>query len=268
MERLRERILNGETIVNVDLSGQGLTSFPGELYQLKDTVEFINFGNNQLSSLPMDLKVFSKLRILFFAQNLFTSIPTVLHDLPALYMLSFKSNQLDSFPEDSLNPNLQWLILTDNRLKHLPKSIGKLTNLRKVMLSGNKLEDLPIEMQQCQNIELIRLAVNNLQEFPAWLTKLPKLSWIAYSANPFVNEWQCSKSSSTSQVFPWASLTQGRLLGEGASGSVYHGYHTNSDGLQREVAIKLYKGSITSDGVAEDEIRVSMLSSLLHGVAV
>ncbi len=124
------------------------------------------------------------------------------------------------------------------------------------MLSGNQLERLPQELSCCKNIELIRLAVNCLQVLPLWLIDLPNLSWIAYSGNPLIrlhNE-EYSNSITVSNTIDWSKINIVNLIGEGASGVVYKGNFADS-----EVAVKLYKGSITSDGVAEDEIMVCNL---------
>ena len=40
----------------------------------------------------------------------------------------------------------RWLILTDNQLTALPRSVGQCTNLRKCMLTNNQLAALPDEM--------------------------------------------------------------------------------------------------------------------------
>jgi Leucine-rich repeat (LRR) protein len=115
---LQERIQRGERdIRKVDLSNDGLHEFPLELFEIKETVEFINLGNNSLASLPFNIHEFVNLKILFFAQNNFSKFPSQLKALPNLYMLSFKSNRLEEIPEDSLPSSLTWLILTDNRLK-------------------------------------------------------------------------------------------------------------------------------------------------------
>jgi Leucine-rich repeat (LRR) protein len=99
-------------------------------------------------------------------------------------MVSFKSNSLNRIDEEALTSSITWLILTDNELSSIPRSIGKLTHLRKCMMAGNKLTSLPEEMAGCQELELLRLAANDLTELPSWLLKLPKLSWLAFAGNP------------------------------------------------------------------------------------
>lgn len=117
LEQLVRDIQDGvRPITKVDLSNEGLTSFPDALYAIKDDVEFINFGGNQLSSLPDEIAQFSNLKILFFANNNFTAIPECLGLLPSIRMLSFKSNRIAEIPEASLSSSIKWLILTDNQI--------------------------------------------------------------------------------------------------------------------------------------------------------
>jgi Leucine-rich repeat (LRR) protein len=218
---IEKSIQDGEKLTKVDLSDCGLSKVPLELLlPCKDTIEFINVGGNSLSSLPDGLAEFSRLRILFFAQNKFKRIPSVLGRLSSLYMLSFKSNQLETVPEHSLAPSLYWLILTDNKITELPSAIGNLKNLRKLLLSGNLLESLPDELQRCRELELIRLSVNRLRFLPSWLFTLPKLSWIALSSNDFHVKSTVDRIENINYI-SWNTLVIEEKLGEGASGEIY-----------------------------------------------
>ena len=270
VEALRLRIENGESSLSeVDLSSCALTTFPLELlWPLRDTLEVLNLGGNGISSLPDEIRWFGRLRILFFAGNRFTSVPPVLGCLPSLYMLSFKSNCLEEVPEESLSPRLGWLILTDNKIKRLPRSIGALSGLRKCMLAANELTELPDEMQNCRELELLRIAANKLSALPDWLLQLPKLSWLAFAGNPCSSIFTSSQGESELPTIQHAELQLGDKLGEGASGVVYKatwhapvdgtvfgGGSSRGDGQEHEVAVKLFKSGATSDGLPEDEMR-------------
>lgn len=143
-------IISGEKLTHVDLSDCGLTSIPEEIFRLGDSLELLNLGGNSISTLPDSMIKLQKLRILFFAQNKFESIPIVLGNLSSLFMLSFKSNQVSFIDGASLSPSLCWLILTDNKISELPSSIGKLSGLRKLMLAGNEITHLNEELQHCR----------------------------------------------------------------------------------------------------------------------
>jgi Leucine-rich repeat (LRR) protein len=177
-------IANGERLTSVDLTTCGLKSVPVELYDLSSCLEILNLGNNEISCLPEDFHVFTKLRILFCGQNKFETVPSVLGKMKSLYMVSFKSNRVNFIPPESLCPSIGWLILTDNSIPYLPSTIGSLSKLQKLMLAGNQLTSLPWELSNCKELQLVRLSYNRLTELPLWLVSLPQLSWLAYSGNP------------------------------------------------------------------------------------
>ena len=231
----------------------GLTQFPLEILELADSLEILNLTNNHLKSLPDEFGCLQKLRIAFFSNNHFEELPTILSQCPNLYMVGFKSNKITTIAENTLPSSVRWLILTDNRIEQLPASLGHLSQLQKLMLAGNQLRSLPEEMAACQNLELLRLSANQLTTLPPWLFTLPRLSWLAYSGNPF-----CESISSTPQSLAeidWAALTIQNTLGEGASGIIFKGIWAAEPTQIVDVAIKVFKGNITSDGLPVDEMR-------------
>jgi hypothetical protein len=225
----------------------GLSEFPADLYRFADSLEVLDLSGNQLSDLPADLHRFQKLKRLFLTSNNFSHIPAVLSLCPALVMVSFKGNQLTEFAEASLPEQLEWLILTDNQLTQLPNDFGRYTKLRKVAMAGNQLSSLPDSMQQCRDLGLLRLSLNQFEFFPDWLFELPKLAWLALGANPAcpVPEAQAI----TAHSLPDYQLLE--KLGEGASGVIYQARFAQDNEL---VALKQFKGWITSDGCPKDEM--------------
>ena len=252
--------LNGDTSMGeprLKLS-DNLTEFPLEILELADSLEILDLSNNQLSTLPKDFSQLKKLRIAFFNNNQFEEFPEVLAACPNLSMVSFKSNNIKTISETALSPNIRWLILTDNQLTTLPKAIGNLTKLQKFMLAGNQLHTLPHELANCQNLELIRLAANRLKMLPPQLLKLPRLTWLAYAGNPFcqTTDGQHVGNASLTAIAP-AAVQLGKILGQGASGVIYKGLwkpNAASEDIQ-PVAVKLFKGEITSDGLPLDEMQ-------------
>jgi Protein tyrosine and serine/threonine kinase/Leucine rich repeat len=251
IDLLRSCQLQG--IKRLDLAA-GLTEFPPEIFDLADSLEILNLSDNRLSSLPADLGRLTKLKVIFLSNNDFEEVPEVLADCPNLSMVGFKSNKIRVLGENVLPLGTRWLILTDNKLEQLPKSIGKLQKLQKLMLAGNQLRSIPDEMAACQNLELIRLAANRLESLPTWLFTLPRLSWLAYAGNP---GWSPNLPSTVPMV-SWADLTLADTLGEGASGVISQGVWQPPAQQPTAVAIKIFKGAITSDGKPADEMNVCL----------
>lgn len=229
-----------------------LTEFPEEIITLSETLEILDLSDNQLTTLPHSISQLKKLKIIFFAKNNFTEFPTVLGKLPLLNMIGFKSNRIQTVAENAFPPLLKWLILTDNKIKKIPKSIGNCHLLQKCTIAGNEIEALPIEMANCLNLELLRVSANKLASIPNWLFKLPKLSWVAFGGNPATH-----KNISTPYLnsVDWKDITLKNLLGEGASGFISKAIWNTP---QKEVAVKVFKGNVTSDGLPEDEMKIAV----------
>jgi len=262
-----EKLCTGKLVGSIRLSlSCDLKIFPPEIFELADTLEILDLSNNQLSALPDDFGRLKKLRILFLSENEFKEIPKVLAQCTELTMIGFKSNQISLFPENVLPLKIQWLILTDNKLKKLPDSIGNLTKLQKCMLAGNRLHSLPNTMASCKNLELLRISANKIEKLPSWLFTLPRLSWLACAGNPFINKHLLQDEAL--KEMHWNDIILHEELGKGASGVI-----SRASLFEKEesFAIKIFKGEVTSDGYPVDEMQACITAGMhdnlttLHG---
>ncbi len=253
-EQLRSGALAGSPRINLAC---GLTEFPPEIFELADTLEILDLSNNALSSLPTDLPRLHKLRVLFCSNNQFTELPKVLGKCEQLSMVGFKANKIRHIPASSLPKRLRWLILTDNQISALPPELGQCEQLQKLMLAGNQLKHLPDELGNCVNLELIRIAANQLTSLPSWLFKLPRLAWLAYAGNPFCQALETAALDNHSIAdIAWETLQIQHKLGEGASGIIHHAKDTSQ--YNQAVAVKIFKGALTSDGLPRSEMASSV----------
>lgn len=246
LERLRSGALAGAT--RLDLRG-GLTELPREIFALADTLEVLELSGNALCELPPDFARLSRLRILFCSDNRFTHLPEVLGECPQLEMVGFKANRIAKVAGAALPAQLRWLILTGNRIAELPDELGQRPRLQKLMLAGNQLAQLPASMAACQRLELLRIASNRFEELPDWLLALPRLAWLAFGGNPVAQASEArAVASHPVPDIDWARLALHEALGQGASGVIHRATWRGDDGTERAVAVKLFKGEITSDG--------------------
>ncbi len=244
-------------ITRLDLSC-GLTEFPREIFELADSLEILNLSGNALSSLPDDLHRLPHLRVLFCSDNAFTTLPECLGQCAKLSMIGFKANQISLVPAAALPPLLRWLILTDNQISQLPDELGARPLLQKLMLAGNHLAQLPQSLANCHNLELLRIASNRFTQLPQWLLALPSLTWLAYAGNPVEMAVAVQADDATPNI-PWAELELAEVLGEGASGVIRKALWKTSG---KPVAVKLYKGTITSDGSPLHEMQACIAAGL------
>lgn len=246
LEQLRSGALAGTR--RLDLSC-GLTELPPEVFGLADTLEVLNLTGNRLSELPSDLGRLHRLKIVFCSSNHFTHLPASLGDCPALEMVGFKANRIQQVPAAALPTKLRWLILTDNAIEQLPAELGRRPALQKLMLAGNRLNALPPGLANAQRLELLRLSANRFTELPGWLTELPRLAWLALAGNPL--GWHRAAPAPLPRI-AWGRLRVAERLGEGASGHI-HRVHLE-DAAGEALALKLFKGAVTSDGLPEHEL--------------
>lgn len=243
--------LNEATRIKIS---ENLTTFPDALFDLSHTLEVLDLSGNQLSQLPEKFEQFQQLRILFLSSNQFEHIPPVLARCPRLSMIGFKSNRITSVAADCLPDAIRWLILTDNQITTLPQNLGQYQKLQKVMLAGNQLTHLPDSMADCHHLELLRLSANQLQTLPDWLLALPRLAWLALAGNPCL---PAAPARHTLKQINWQELQLKARLGEGASGIIHQADWQH----QQPVAVKCFKGHVTSDGWPEDEKRATVAAA-------
>lgn len=228
----------------------GLTEFPDEIFGLSDTLEVLDLSSNALSALPEGLGRLRRLRALFCSGNRFERLPPVLGDCASLSQVGFRDTGMREVPGEALPPRLRWLTLTDNRIETLPDALGQRPALRKLMLSGNRLRRLPDSLATAPELELLRIAANRFDALPPWLGEHPTLAWLAWAGNPFD-----SADAPAARLVSWQELEIGPLLGEGASGRVHRAtWQAGRNGQAEAVALKLFKGAMTSDGLPAQEM--------------
>ena len=128
--------------------------------------------------------------------------------------------------------------------------------MQKLALAGNQLSQLPTNLAQLTNLELVRISANQLTECPDQLLALPKLAWLAFSGNPF------TYSDIDIQSVPnvaYSSFALQNVLGQGASGVISKAvWNTPTDDFPDEIAVKVFKGELTSDGYPKDELQACL----------
>jgi serine/threonine protein kinase len=87
------------------------------------------------------------------------------------------------------------------------------------------------------------------------------LSWLSYSGNPFCSsDEQIVLQDTPVDLIPWSSLAVQQKLGEGASGVIYQAsWQADAPiSIPIPVAVKVFKGALTSDGLPMSEMAACM----------
>ena len=91
----KEEVVTGNVI---DLSGQGLTKAPDNIFS-KTSTEELNLSNNNLSgSLQAEVRHLQALKVLNLSTNKFTGVPAEVGQLKNLEVLNHPNNNLTGLP--------------------------------------------------------------------------------------------------------------------------------------------------------------------------
>ncbi len=251
---------------HLSLAGLGLEAVPDEVFGLAGTLETLDLAGNALRVLPDGFAAMHRLRVLFCSGNRFDVLPPVLGACASLSQVGFRGCGLETVPAEALPPGLRWLTLTDNRIASLPDSLGARPALAKLLLAGNRLAALPAALEAAPALELLRLSANRFEALPPFLPLMPRLAWLAVAGNPGIAPPRVAARRARA-----ADLRTEFLLGEGASGRVHRAVWRDGTGAALPVALKLFRGEVTSDGLPAHEIAACLAAgahpNLLGGLA-
>lgn len=226
---------------------------PDEVFQFVDKIKILDITGWRVSELPMDFPLLRNLFAVFLWENNFKEFPQILAQCKNLKVISFKNGALESIPEYSFPENLEWLVLTNNPcIKEIPSSIWYLGNLKKLALTGTSLCTLPNSLLECKNLEFLRISACNFMKVPNWIYEFPRLAWFSDAGNPLslqndvinnascipesdIQIFECINESNISRVSRWKIISTGK-----------------------DIVIKDYINTITSDGYAADDIAASI----------
>jgi len=108
----------------LDLSNQGLSKVPADVFSKTDLEELDLSGNRLTGAIQAEIRHLSNLRILNASNNQMTGVPAEIGQLSKLEVLD----------------------LSNNKLTGLPYELGNLKNLKRLKLSGNDYSRQDLEV--------------------------------------------------------------------------------------------------------------------------
>lgn len=126
----------------LDISHNKLETLPAELSKLSE-LQTLNALMNELTDFP-DVSGLKALHILNVSHNKLTALPQGIsdEDLAHLSQIVANNNVITTVPDDLSNlPHLNTLNLANNQIAELPNELSDCTRLKELTLSGNKIKD-------------------------------------------------------------------------------------------------------------------------------
>ncbi len=150
LHEARARILhaiNNPSNTFLNLSHLNLQYLPDLLFRATHITK-LDLSYNKLHNIPDNFINLRNLKELFFFDNYFEHIPSIIYELN-LKSLSFALSKITRFPDDIVKlKNIEFLYLNGNRCKYLPiESIVKMSKarLKVINVKDNPIRNVPVE---------------------------------------------------------------------------------------------------------------------------
>jgi internalin A len=172
-----------ENWTELDLSDEGLTKIPPEIFQLSQLTK-LNLHDNKITKIPDAILYLSNLQQLDLGVNQITKIPDAIASLSNLQYLYLGVNQITKIPDAIASlSNLQYLYLYDNKITEIPNVIAALSNLKRLYLHDNKITKIPDAILSLSNLQILWLFNNQITEIPDAIAALSNLQQLNFSDN-------------------------------------------------------------------------------------
>ena len=199
----------GSNSKKLDLSGQGLTEIPREVFQLQNLTE-LTLAVNKIVEIPGAIAQLKNLTILDLehnkivkisdaitksknltelnlSHNKIVKIPYEISQLKNLTTLSLSHNQIVKIPyEISQLKNLEFLLFRNNQIVTIPDVIFQLKKLEFLLLRNNQIVEIPNAIYQLQNLKTLNLSYNQVVKIPDAISQLKNLTRLSLAHNQIV----------------------------------------------------------------------------------
>ena len=233
-----------ESLVDIDMSFNGISSLPDEIGQLTNLERFIITNNRLNGSLPLTFGDLVNLKEVDIRYNALSSIDVIARlpkveqisadhnsvsvcesEFTKIRILRLNSNPVTKFEILNSVPTLKTLNLSNAKLAHVPDAIfDRMPNLVKLILDINHFVSLPMHIGKLRKLEHFSIARNALNSLPQEIGCMTELRFLDVRQNNLkklpIELWYASKletlnvSSNVLDSFPMPASRPPQIPGE------------------------------------------------------
>lgn len=166
-----------------------LTRFPDGLNAFQN-LQYLELQHTAIDSIPYNIAYLSRLKTFKFGNTEDTlKLPNSLRFLKKLEDLVFENCVLDSFPKALFQlSTLKFLYLSNTNTFYLSKHFERLPQLEVLIIENNKLQQLPFDIYKASKLRFMSLRNNKLERLPDSISQLENLAFIDLTGNLFSKE--------------------------------------------------------------------------------
>lgn len=111
--------------------------------------------------------------------------------MPEITTVDFTKQGLSEIPFAKIRMDVNWVILSDNKIKKISNEIKFLKNLSRLAMNDNRIEEIDPEIGECIGITWMDLTRNRLRSLPIQMGQLTRISGLGLSENEFDTIPEC-----------------------------------------------------------------------------
>jgi len=171
-----------KSLVSITAQNNGLIGLPEEIGLLPE-LEFIFVDDNSIKSLPESIGQLEKLNALLIQNNSLTTLPVNFNGLKSLQIFDVSNNPLGKLPVMDNLQNLEYLGLSNTKLRTVPEEIFALSNLVSISIDNNEIEELPENLFSLKQLKYLNVSNNLLTALSPMIQNLVLLENLDLSDN-------------------------------------------------------------------------------------
>lgn len=181
---LPDAITHAATLLEWDLSGQGLDALPETVPALPQ-LQRLDLSRNQLQHLPAWICDLPALQLLNVAHNQIRLLPSGLGRLSQLRRLCIDHNPVPGFP--TLPTGLEEVLGNGCAMEYFPEAVLACPALHALSLAGNGMRYISYNKALPARVDWLDLSHNQLRRFPVELLAEARLSMVKLEGNPGID---------------------------------------------------------------------------------
>ena len=148
-------------------AGHKLGSIPLQILQTQNVVELthVDFSDNDLATVPRQISLLTKLKVLSLRDNLLSSVPIEISACPVLHTLNLDRNRFqDIVPNICEISQLEVLTISENKIVMLPYNLCNMVSLVMLDLRGNPNLSKVSEQLLHENLARLMIYIRDIQQ--------------------------------------------------------------------------------------------------------
>jgi len=167
VEELSEELGNLSSLAQFYFRDNLITCLPESICSLT-ALKILDLSSNAISALPEDFGNLYNLHTLNVCNNQLTELPQSIKDLSCLAVLDLSQNKFSTFPsvltEGSIAARLAELFISHNDIDDVDDDVEKILLLKVFDASSNKIRELPRSMGKCLKLKQTNFKTNCLKD--------------------------------------------------------------------------------------------------------